>query len=55
MLVLAIELLDSLTQSSYKRQEAGMTKSKGFSDAYNRAIALVGKDLQLLVSFLNLV
>jgi len=50
MLVLAIELLDSLTQSSYKRQEANPAKSKCFSDVFNRAIAMFSKDFQLFIN-----
>jgi hypothetical protein len=44
-----------LTQSTHKRQESSMTKSKWFFDAYNRAIAMPCKYLQLLVNFLSLV
>jgi len=50
MLVLAIELLDSLTQSSYKRQEANPAKLTGFSDTCNRAIAMFSKDFQVFVN-----
>jgi hypothetical protein len=51
MLALVSELLDSLTQSSYKRQEAKMTKSKGFSDACNRAIAMIDTFFSFLLIY----
>ena len=55
MLVVATELLDSLTQSSYKRQEINRAESTDYSNALNRVIAMLCHYLQLLVNFLNLV
>jgi len=40
-MALAIGLLHSLTQSSYKRQEVDRSKPKGFSDACDRVIVIV--------------
>ncbi|MBD2175869.1 hypothetical protein H6F42_02910 [Pseudanabaena sp. FACHB-1998] len=50
MLVLAIKLIDSLTQSLYKRQEVSSAKLTGFSDVFNRAIAMISKDFQVFIN-----